>query len=146
MNGSVPEALVPLLWICGAIAALGLVLVRMRRARQRRPASALPAFLRHFEAKGVPVEVAATVFRQLQRWMQAQDRHFPVRHDQSLRGVYGLVPEELDAALQRLAPECGRRFDPSLPHPPIETVSDLVKVLASCPEQETPEAQPRSEG
>lgn len=130
------EALEPLLWTGGAILALALVWTRLRAAQRRRPASALPAFLRHFEAKGVPVELAAAAFHQLQRWMQAQDRRFAVRPDQDLRAVYGIVPEELGPALARLAAECDRRFDPVSAPPPeaLRTVDDLVRALARCPE------------
>jgi hypothetical protein len=108
MSGELQDALAPLAWIGGTILLLGFLFVRLREAQRRRPASALPPFLRHFEREGIPVEVAATVFRQLQRWMDAQDRSYAVRHDQDLERVYGLVPEELDAALQRMARECGR--------------------------------------
>lgn len=134
MTAADVDALLPLVWVGAAILLLGFVLVRLRRAGQRRPASALPPFLRHFEAKGIPAEVSATVFRQLQHWMQAQDRHFAVRPDQRLDTVYGLLPEELDAALARMAAECGLRFHPDAPRPPLETVSDLVTALARCPE------------
>lgn len=136
MSGEAVDALRPLLWTGGAILVLGLVLVRLRKAGRERPASALPPFLRHFEARGIPPEVAASVFRQLQHWMQAQDRHFAVRPDQDLSQVYGLVPEELDAALVRMARECGRHFDPRAQHPPLHTVDDLVSTLARCPERD----------
>ncbi|MGH0028272.1 MAG: hypothetical protein ACQGVC_00650 [Myxococcota bacterium] len=134
MNGG-SDALTLLLQVGVTILLLAVVLVRLRARARRRPASTLPAFLRHFEAQGVPVEVAASVFRQLQRWMEAQDRHYPVRPDQDLAGVYGLVPEEVEGALARLAGECGRRFDPDAPRPPLASVADLVTALARCPEE-----------
>lgn len=136
MQGLDLDALLPLLWTGGAVLLLAIALLRLRGAQGRRPASALPPFLRHFEAQGISAEVSASVFRQLQRWMEAQDGRFAVRPDQDLARVYGLVPEELDAALSRLAPECGRRFDPKQPHPPLVTVADLVTALSRCPETE----------
>ena len=135
MSESGADALLRLLWTGGAILLLFVVLVRLGRARGARPQSALGPFLRHFEAENVPVEVAATVFRQLQRWMEAQDQRFVVRPDQDLAAVYGLVPEELDVALQRMATECGRRFDPTATRAPLATVRDLVLALSRCPER-----------
>lgn len=123
-----------LLPVVAAVAGLGLVLLYLRRAARHRSAGALGPFLRHFEAEGVPPEVGATAFRQLRRWMEAQDRTFAVRPDQSLVRVYGLVPEEIDAALERMAHECGRRRDPAHTPERIETVGDLVRELACWPE------------
>lgn len=134
MDGLDLDALRPLLWTGGAVLLLGFLLLRLRGEQRRWPASALPPFLRHFEAQGIPAEVSASVFRQLQRWMEAQDGRFAVRPDQDLASVYGLVPEELHAALSRLAPECGRRFDPQQSHVPLVTVADLVTALSRCPE------------
>lgn len=136
MTDAIPDGIQRLVWIGGATLLLGLMVIRLR-ARRDRPGSALGPFLRHFEAEGLPVEVAASVFRQLQRWMEAQGHGFAVRHDQDLASVYGLVPAELDAALLRMARECGRRFDPAEPHPPLESVGDLVAELARCPEDES---------
>lgn len=128
------ESLYPLLLLAGAIAALGAVWLRVRGGVGRRGASALGPFLRHFESEGVPPEVAAAVFRQLQRWMDAQDRAFVVRPEQDLVSVYGLVPEEVTAALERLAEESGRRRDPARAAPKLETVGELVHELARWPE------------
>jgi hypothetical protein len=51
--------------------------------------------------------------------------------------VYGLVPEEVDAALERMARECGRRRDPARPRPRVATVEELVSELAGWPEAGT---------
>ena len=48
-------------------------------------------------------------------------------------GDGSLVPEEVDAAMLRLAEECGRRRDPARPTPKVTTVSELVVELASWP-------------
>ena len=124
------QELLPLIAVGGVIALLFAVLLRIQRRGRSRGRSALGPFLRHFERQGVPPELAAVAFRQLQRWMAAQDRSFAVKPEQSLSTVYGLVPEEVDAALERLAAECGRRRDPEAPRRRLETVSDLVLELA----------------
>jgi hypothetical protein len=127
------EGLALLLEVVG-IVALALLLLRLqRRATGRRGKSALGPFLRHFEAEGVPPEVAAAAFRQLERWMLAQDRSFAVRPEQDLVSVYGLVPQEIEAALDRLAEECGRRRDPARSAPKLASVADLVAELARWP-------------
>lgn len=123
-----------MLVVVAGIIALGIVLLRLQRhSAGRGGRSALGPFLRHFEAEGIPPEVAAAAFRQLQRWMDAQDRSFAVRPDQDLVAVYGLVPEEVEAALDRLAAECGRRRDPARTSPKIASVADLVGELARWP-------------
>jgi hypothetical protein len=123
-----------LLATAALLLGLGVALLHLRRRGARRGASALGPFLRHFEAHGVAPEVAAVAFRQLQRWMDAQDRAFAVRPDQDLVAVYGLVPEEVDAALERMARECGRRRDPARVRPRVATVEELVAELARWPE------------
>lgn len=124
--------LLPLIGIGGAVALLFAVLMRIQRG-SARGGSALGPFLRHFEAKGVAPEVAATVFRQLQRWMAAQDGSVAVKPEQSLSAVYGLLPEEVEAALLRLGEECGRRRDPTRERVVVTTVHELVSELAAWP-------------
>jgi hypothetical protein len=115
------------------LALLGAALLHLRRRGRPPRGSALGPFLRHFEARGVSPEVAAVAFRQLQRWMDAQDRTFAVRPDHDLVSVYGLVPEEVDAAIEPMARECGRRRDPARALPGVATVEDLVAELERCP-------------
>lgn len=137
--------LLSLALVGGAVLALGAVLLLLQR-RSRRQAggtSTLGPFLRHFEAEGVPPEVAAAVHRQLRSWMSAQDRHFAVRPRQDLASVYGLVPEEVRAAVDRLARECGRREGAPPGDAAPATVSDLVHAVARRPPREgdAPEAE-----
>jgi hypothetical protein len=119
--------------IAAVLIGLGAALLHLRQRGARRGGSALGPFLRHFESQGVAPELAAVVFRQLQRWMDAQDRGFAVRPDQDLVSVYGLVPEEVDAALERMARECGRRRDLARAVPRVATVEELVAELARWP-------------
>ncbi len=107
------EGLLPPVLVVGAVLALGAVLLRMQRSGRGKGGSALGPFLRHFEAEGIPAEVAAAVYRQLRSWMDAQDRSHAVRPEQELVAVYGLVPEEAIAALDRMARNSGRRREPT---------------------------------
>jgi hypothetical protein len=123
-----------LLAVAAVLLGLGAALLHLRRRAARPRGSALGPFLRHFESRGVAPEVAAAAFPQLQHWMGAQDRSFAVRPDQDLVAVYGLVPEEVDAALERMARECGRRRDPARTPPRVATVEELVVELGRWPE------------
>ena len=129
------ESLLTPVLVVGAVFALGAVLLRMQRSG-RGSGSALGPFLRHFEAEGVPAEIAAAVYRQLLSWMEAQDRSHAVRPEQELEAVYGLVPEEAIAALDRMARNSGRRREPTREIPELVTVADLVRELSRCPPEE----------
>lgn len=128
------EGLLSLVVVGGAVLALGAVLLFLqRRSRRSVGPSAMGPFLRHFEKEGVPPEVAAAVYRQLRHWMHAQDHHFAVRPQQDLVSVYGLVPEEVHAAVDRLARECGRQGGAPREAAALVTVAHLVHEVARRP-------------
>jgi hypothetical protein len=114
----------------GAVAALALGLRRLRGRQRRAGGGSLRAFLRHFDAAGVPDDVALEVFHQLQRWMAEADRAYPVDPRDEL-SVYGVEPGDVDDALAMLLAACGRRAAGT--RPPLATVDELVRYLAACP-------------
>lgn len=123
------DAWTSLALVVGAVAALALGLRRLR-GRRRRAGGSLRAFLRHFDAAGVPDDVALEVFQHLQRWMAEADRAFPVDPHDDL-SVYGVEPGDVDDALAVLLAACGRRAQGE--RPPLSTVDELVRYLAACP-------------
>lgn len=124
------DAWTSLALVLGVVAALALGLRRLRARQRRAGAGSLRAFLHHFDAAGVPDDVALEVYHQLQRWMAEADRAYPVDPRDEL-SAYGVEPGDVDDALAVLLAACGRRTAGE--RPPLATVDDLVRYLAACP-------------
>lgn len=112
------------------VAALAALWIRMRPGRGRRGAS-LGAFLHTFDGAGVPDDVALAIHHQLERWMADSGRTFSVGARDPL-STYGIAPDDVDETLALLLARCGRRARAE-PRPPLHTVEDLVRHVASCP-------------
>ncbi len=117
--------------VCGV--ALLFVLLRRLRHRAGSAGGALRAYLRHFDACGVPDEVSLAIFHRLQRWMADTSGNFPVRPGDSLERVYGIAPDEIADALRLLVRESGRRWPEGESGDEVSTVEDLVRFVARCP-------------
>jgi hypothetical protein len=123
--------------VATCVAGLAALLLLVRR-RPRRTRDTLGPFLRHFDARGVPPEVASTLHHHLQRWMSDGGRSFPVRPGDDLAAVHGIEPEDVGATVDLLLAECGRRRDGGVEGERIETVEDLILFVASCPPERGP--------
>ena len=108
----------------------------MRPGRGRRDAT-LAGFLHAFDATGVPDDVALAIYHHLEGWMADAGRAVSVSARDAL-SLYGIAPEDVDDALGLLLAACGRRA-PTDPRPPLRTVEELVRYVASCPQ--SPAAQ-----
>ena len=102
----------------------------MRPGRGRRDAT-LAGFLHAFDATGVPDDVALAIYHHLEGWMADAGRAASVSARDAL-SLYGIAPEDVDDALGLLLAACDRRVAAS-PRPPLRTVEELVRYVASCP-------------
>lgn len=122
------------------VAALALTLLGVRRAlRERRVGDPLGGFLRHFERRGVPPEIAHAAYEELRSWLGAAPGAHRVRPGDDLQHVYGVTPDERREAVELVARACGRTLpaDAALADE-VGSVEDLVDAVARCPERRAP--------
>ncbi len=129
-RGALVNAWTSLAVVVCVVAALAVLWTRMRPGRRRRGTS-LAEFLRAFDATGVPDDVALAIHHHLEHWMADAGRSFSVGARDAL-SIYGIAPEDVDDTLGLLLAKCGRRAGDG-PRPPLHTVEDLVRYVASCP-------------
>jgi hypothetical protein len=115
------------------VTALAVLWTRLRPGFGRRGTS-LAAFLRTLDAMGVPDDVALAIHHHLEHWMADSGRAFSVGARDAL-SIYGIAPEDVDDTLGLLLAACGRRAGDA-PRPPLHTVEELVRYVASCPRSE----------
>jgi hypothetical protein len=90
--------------------------------------------LHTFDATDVPDDVALAIHHHLEHWMADSGRAFSVGARDAL-SIYGIAPEDVDDTLGLLLAKCGRRARAE-PRPPLRTVEELVRYVASCPQSE----------
>jgi hypothetical protein len=112
------------------VIALAVLWTRLRPGFGRQ-GSSLAAFLRTLDATGVPDDVALAIHHHLEHWMADSGRPFSVGARDAL-SIYGIAPEDVDDTLGLLLAACGRRAG-DVPRPPLHTVEELVRYVASCP-------------
>ena len=75
--------------------------------------------------------VGEAIYHHLEGWMADAGRAVSVSARDAL-SRYGIAPEDVDDALGLLLAACDRRA-PADPRPPLHTVEELVRYVASCP-------------
>ena len=101
-----------------------------RLAISRRPYS-MAEFTDYFSSRGMDADGASAVWEALRECADFKDLT-PYPQDNILK-VYGLADQDLDDCILDSLSRCGRRIPPSAETiilPPVETVADLVKVVA----------------
>ena len=114
--------------------ATGLFRLRARRMARERAGETFRDFAAHFSAEGIEREVLLAVYRYFQHSVRRDVARFPVRPGDNIAGVYGIVEDDLNEAIEELL--TGR----ALPPPPdrrfsrtVGTVGDVVRLVASFP-------------
>lgn len=131
-----------------AVVLLAAGLFGLRRASRRRaPGDPLGAFLRHFEERGVPPELAHAAYEELRGWLGGAPGTHSVEPDDELGHVYGVAPDERREAVELVARACGRALPEKTPLPgELATVDDLVVCVARLPAADArPDAAPAAE-
>jgi hypothetical protein len=115
---------------CAALFALGQAYLARRdqRLKQERAGENFETFARPLRADGTPEHVLIHVHGFLQDWKG--DRAFPVRASDSIGGVYGIVDEDYWDMVNELASVCGAARLPSEEAAAVDSVRDLVLLLA----------------
>ncbi len=116
---------------------------RTRRIAAGRVGETFDTFVAGFSSGDAPPEVLRAVYAQLQDWCSDAVDAFPVRAEDNLRRVYGLIEEDLDDQVLAVVARCGRRLAPAerlRDITPVETVRDFVRFVAACPEVAEPGA------
>jgi hypothetical protein len=123
--------------------AAGLFRIRARRMARARAGESFRHFAAHFGGQGIETEVLLAVYRYFQHRMRWDVEGFPVRASDEIAGVYGIVDDELDDAIEELL--AGRELPtPTTVLPRMRTVEDLVRLVASRPR--TDEQRPPYQG
>jgi hypothetical protein len=125
--------------ILGFVALFAFVTIRWRARTRRIAASRVGENFDTFHsllAPTVPQEVSRAVYLKFQQWWSGTVHEFPVRAEDTIADVYGMVDEDLDDAVQEVLSECGRRLPPKdqlRQMRPVVTVRDFVSFVAACP-------------
>ncbi len=97
-------------------------------ARRRAQGSDRSTFMAHFAGDALDVAVLEHVYEYLERWNGGS---FPVRPDDDISDVYGIVDEDLDDLVLESARACGCRVPTkeSVRGMPLRTVENLIRLL-----------------
>jgi hypothetical protein len=116
------------LTICGRI--------RLKRIAASRAGETFETFRSSFEADEAKPEILRVVHGKFQAWVSGEVSGFPVRADDNIADIYGMVDEDLDDTILEILAECGRQSPPDEElrrMTPLVTVRDLVLFVASSP-------------
>ena len=129
-NPMVTEVLVAILGTGAAcLAGTAYVRSRSRRLAEQRAGLGYDDFRQSF-GPDVPEEVVAAVYACIENQLRLG---FPVLAADSLSDVLGTVDEDLDEMILALMKKLGRRPPPLEEQRRVETVGDVVHLLASAP-------------
>jgi hypothetical protein len=114
---------------CAIVALAGTALLndRMQRLKRERAGENIDTFVQNLDVDNVPREVIDDVYRQLQQWVG--DPEFPVRPDDSIHAVYGIVIEDRHDLINRLLDHYKPVGVTKEQIAAVETVGDLVRLF-----------------
>lgn len=132
-------------WICAGfvvlIAAMTFILrIRNRRIAATRTGDTFEKFANSFSEIEAAPEVIRLTYLKLQEWMADSVDAFPVRADDDIGRVYGMVDTDLELALIEVIDALGRELPAKAVierMTPIDTVQDFVRVVQACPLKRT---------
>lgn len=101
---------------------------RDNRLKQERAGESFETFTRSFGGEAIPEQVLAQVYAFFQDWKG--DPAFPVRADDSIPRIYGVVNEDFWDMVNELSRTCGSPVSQPSEAQAVETVRDLVHLLA----------------
>jgi len=112
------------------------VRVRTRRIAASRAGEDFSNFVASFAPMEAPSREMRAVYAKFQQWCSDAVLAFPVRADDDIARIYGMVGEDLDDAILEVLAECER----VLPEQeqlnrmgPVVTVRDFLRFVAACP-------------
>ena len=89
-------------------------------------------FVEGFVKEGISETLVIDVYQYLQNWMSFKD--FPVRAQDNLGVIYGIVDEDLDDLIKEIAEANNLKVPVSVDYwQPVITVKDLIRFTASFP-------------
>jgi hypothetical protein len=112
---------------------------RTRQIAASRTGEDFDTFRSSFQTAEVPEDILRAVYAVFQQWTSGEVDHFPVRADDNIATIYGMVGEDLERTVLEIIVTCGRHLLPQrdLDHAPlIMTVRDLVLFINMCPENQ----------
>ncbi|MBS0208212.1 MAG: hypothetical protein JSS27_04585 [Planctomycetes bacterium] len=132
------DSVVFALGACALLIVVGTIWIRVRTRRTAlsRSGENFDTFRAAFAPHEPPQEVLLAVYAELQRWCADAAATFPIRADDDIGRIYGMVDEDLDETIQKVIADCGRQFPPDeqlVQVRPVVTVRDLVGLVANCP-------------
>lgn len=121
--------------IVAILAVVGTIWLRIRdrRIAASRLGETFDTFCESFTADEAALDVLQAVYGMFQNWCS-----FPIRADDDIAGVYGMVDEDLDDAVLEVRSECGRQLPPEeeiQQTSSVVTVRDFVRFVETCPKQ-----------
>lgn len=131
------EGVAVALWGVAAVgAALGLFYLagsravrrRVEQAKVQRVGEGFPEFRESFQGR-VAEERLREVYAFFQRWVG--DPAFPVRRDDSLSGLYGIVDDDIGRMVETLAERTGQAPRAGWTWAQLRTVGDVVLLFSS---------------
>ena len=140
-----------ILIVCAVLLVVGTawLRVRTRRLAASRPGENFDSFCASFESGKVPPEVLRAVNATFQEWCSDTVPAFPVRADDDIGRIYGMVDEDLDDAVMDTLAACGRQLpveEQLRRMQPVHTVRDFACLIAACPEARDHSAHARDDG
>ena len=126
-------------WPIGILAGIvALVYVAARRSASRRSRTlsrerqgvTQEAFAEYLAQFGFDPTIAAATYRYLQR---VQRVNFPILPSDTLDEDLGLGQEDIEQTVRDLTTALRRERHPGLPHSPLVTVEDLIRLLQASP-------------
>jgi len=105
--------------------------VSVRRLRKKRLAERSDDFVQYFVDRGSSEIITLSIQRFLRDWMGHKD--FPVRSDDKISDLYGIVEGDLDDMIVEIAEENSITLpsDKDFWEQPVETVEDLILIFDS---------------
>jgi hypothetical protein len=107
--------------------------VRTRRIAASRPGETFDTFRASFAPDDAEPDVLRAVYEKFQHWNKDAVAAFPVRAEDSIYRIYGMVDEDLDDAILDVLAACRRQLRPEEQLRPVVTVRDFVRFVARCP-------------
>lgn len=112
---------------------------RMGLLADERRGESICSFARSFDYRSVDTWVIRAVFEELQPWCRFGSGVMPLRANDQLAGILGIVDEDLDELARDVAHRAGRSLESCSRNPyigKVKTVSDLVQFLVNQPLKE----------
>jgi hypothetical protein len=123
---------------CLVLMLVGAFLIRIRTERiaKKREGETFNDFAAQFQGSDIPHNVLKNTYDYFGKWNSISSRTFPVRREDNIADVYGIVDEDLDDAIEEILTMSGRILttrEGALEPFRIETVGDLILFIASAP-------------